>query len=300
LKTGVFYSTGNRKMLILIGIFYSLRPKQWTKNLLIFAGILFSQNIFDLFALLNVLAGFFVFCLISGCVYLINDLNDIEEDKIHPVKHQRPIASGMVTVRQAVIAAIILFLFSISVSFMLNLYFGLITLVYFLVINLYTFLLKDIVIIDVLTIALGFVLRAIAGVVIINVYISPWLIICTVLLALFLALGKRRHEISLLQGKADHHRKVLQEYSIPLLDQMITTVTTGTVIAYSLYTFNSNKGVYLMFTIPFVIYGIFRYLYLIHQHDRGGSPEAVLLEDKALLLDVVLWVVVSILILYFI
>jgi 4-hydroxybenzoate polyprenyltransferase len=300
LKTGVFYSTGNRKMFILIGIFYSLRPKQWTKNLLIFAGILFSQNIFDLFALLNVLAGFFVFCLISGCVYLINDLNDIEEDKIHPVKHQRPIASGMVTVRQAVIAAIILFLFSISVSFMLNLYFGLITLVYFLVINLYTFLLKDIVIIDVLTIALGFVLRAIAGVVIINVYISPWLIICTVLLALFLALGKRRHEISLLQGKADHHRKVLQEYSIPLLDQMITTVTTGTVIAYSLYTFNSNKGVYLMFTIPFVIYGIFRYLYLIHQHDRGGSPEAVLLEDKALLLDVVLWVVVSILILYFI
>jgi len=287
-------------MFILIGIFYSLRPKQWTKNLLIFAGILFSQNIFDLFALLNVLAGFFVFCLISGCVYLINDLNDIEEDKIHPVKHQRPIASGMVTVRQAVIAAIILFLFSISVSFMLNLYFGLITLVYFLVINLYTFLLKDIVIIDVLTIALGFVLRAIAGVVIINVYISPWLIICTVLLALFLALGKRRHEISLLQGKADHHRKVLQEYSIPLLDQMITTVTTGTVIAYSLYTFNSNKGVYLMFTIPFVIYGIFRYLYLIHQHDRGGSPEAVLLEDKALLLDVVLWVVVSILILYFI
>jgi 4-hydroxybenzoate polyprenyltransferase len=299
LDTKVSYAVERKKTSTFMAILYSLRPRQWTKNLLIFAGIIFSQNLFELTIFLKVLSGFFIFSLVSGCVYIINDVNDLEEDKKHPVKSKRPLPSGKVTPGQALFAAIVLFLFSIAIAFVINTYFGLITLAYFITILLYTFYLKQIVILDVLTIATGFVLRAIAGVVIIGAYISPWLIICTVLLALFLALSKRRHEIFLLKEGAGCHRRVLEEYSIPFLDQMITIVTAGTIIAYSLYTFNSDKSVYLMATLPFVIYGIFRYLYLIHKHDRGGSPEAILLEDKPLLINIVLWVIAATVILYF-
>ena len=280
-------------------ILLSMRPRQWTKNMFIFAGIIFSQNLFDLNSFLKVLAGFFIFSFISGCVYIINDINDREEDKKHPVKRYRPIAAGRLSMRQALTTVVLLFLFSITAAFFINRLFGVVTLVYFLLIGFYTFYLKQLVIIDVLTIASGFLLRAVAGVVIVEAFISPWLIVCTVLLALFLALSKRRHEISLLKEDAVSHRSVLEEYSIPFLDQMITIVSSGTIIAYFLYTFSSDKSVYLMATVPFVIYGIFRYLYLIHKHKRGGSPESVLLEDRPLLINIIFWALTAVFILYF-
>ena len=291
-------SVEKRDMNVILGIFYSLRPKQWTKNLLVFAGILFSKNLFDYSLLITAILGFCILSLVSGSVYLINDINDLEEDKKHPRKCYRPLPSGQISVKQAIIGLLLIFSFSITTSFFINTYFGIVTIIYFLIVNLYTFYLKKIVILDVLSISIGFVLRAIAGVVIVETYISPWLIICTVLLALFLALSKRRHELSILKEEARLHRKVLQEYTIPYLDQMITIVTAGTIVSYSLYTFNS-ESIYLMATIPFVLYGIFRYLYLIHKHNMGGSPEIIFLEDKPLLINIGLWGIVCAFILYF-
>ncbi|MFW6381477.1 MAG: decaprenyl-phosphate phosphoribosyltransferase, partial [Bacillota bacterium] len=282
------------------GIISAMRPRQWSKNLLIFAGIIFSRNLLNPYLLFQVFLGFMIFSLVSGTVYLVNDINDIEQDKQHPRKRHRPLPSGQITVKQALMAVIVILLSALTAAFYINIYFGLVTLIYFLTIGLYTFYLKHLVILDVLTIAFGFVLRAIAGVVLVRAHISPWLIICTILLALFLALSKRRHELTILDDKAGEHRGVLEKYSVSYLDQMITIVAAGTIVAYSLYTFNSDKSVYLMATIPFVIYGIFRYLYLIHIQNRGGSPEAILLEDRPLLLNIVCWGFTSIFILYFI
>ncbi|MFW5999004.1 MAG: decaprenyl-phosphate phosphoribosyltransferase [Halanaerobiaceae bacterium] len=289
----------NKYVNVLAGILISMRPGQWTKNLLIFAGIIFSENFFNIPLLIDTIIGFFVFSLVSGSVYLVNDINDMEADKKHPTKRFRPLPSGRITIRQAVFSVLVLLLFSTGIAFIININFGLITLAYFLLVTLYSLYLKNIVIIDILTIASGFVLRAVAGVFIVETSISPWLIVCTILLALFLTLGKRRHEITVLKEEAGKHRQVLEHYSVAYLEQLITIVTAATIIAYSLYTFNSEKSIFLMFTIPFVIYGIFRYLYLIHQHNKGGSPEAILLEDKPLLINIIAWVLVSLFILYY-
>lgn len=279
---------------LLKNILISLRPKQWSKNLIIFAGIVFSHNLFNYPMLVKVLVAFGLFCLLSGSVYLINDVLDLEKDRKHPRKSRRPIASGKVSPQLAMSLAIILALSSLIFSFLLNKFFATAALSYFCLLCLYTLFLKHLVIIDVMTIALGFVLRAIAGAVVIEVAISPWLFVCTILLALFLGTSKRRHELALLEQDATNHRKILEEYNIPLLDQMIAVVTAATVVAYSLYTMSaetrSKLGTpYLALTIPLVLYGLFRYLYLIYCKQQGGSPSELLLNDKPLLICVGLW-----------
>jgi len=276
----------------------SMRPKQWIKNLLIFAGIIFSQKLFVQGYILKTLFAFAVFCLLSGSVYIINDLVDIEKDKAHPKKKNRPLASGQLSVSLAAVFVILSTAASLGGAFWIDFNFGLVSLAYFLLTLSYSFKLKNIVIIDVLAIALGFIFRAVAGAVVIAVDISPWLLVCTFLLALFLALTKRRHELALLEDNARSHRKILDEYEPEMLDQMISVVTSSTVMAYSLYTFTSGHSVYLMATIPFVIYGIFRYQYLVHRKDIGGSPETALLKDPPMVINIALWVIACSLILY--
>jgi len=278
-----------------------MRPAQWTKNLIVFASLIFAQEALQLDLLLKVVFAFLIFCAISGGGYIINDILDLKADINHPKKSKRPLASGKLTVEQGLTAALALIAFSLVFAFLLNRLFGITALAYFLLNLAYSLLLKHIVIVDVMTLAVGFVLRAVAGAVVISVPISPWLLICTILLALFLGLGKRRHELVLLEAGAGHHRQVLKEYSPALLDEMVSVVTASTVMAYCLYTFFSATAMkthYLMLTIPFVLYGIFRYLYIIHQKNEGGSPEVILLTDKPLLIDILLWLMTVFVILY--
>ena len=285
-------------------LFVSMRPKQWVKNSFIFTALIFSQNLFNSQTLLTSIGAFATFCLISGGVYLINDLLDIEMDKKHPKKSLRPLASGRLRPLIAKIAFILVLAVSLTFSFLINLPFGIIALGYLVVQIAYSAFLKNVVITDVFCIAAGFFLRVVAGAKAIEVPISSWLLICTIFISLFLALGKRRHEILLLGGDAGNHRKVLDEYSITLLDQMVSVATTGTVISYSLYTlsqetikkFNTEN---LWFTIPIVLYGIFRYLYLVYRKEEGGDPELLLFEDKPLLASVALYIIVVGIILYF-
>lgn len=276
----------------------TMRPKQWTKNLVVFAGLIFAQKAFEDGNFFRALFAFGVFCLLSGSVYIINDLVDVDKDRAHPVKRKRPLASGELAVSAASTGAIIAAVLSLTGAFMLNTGFGIIALAYFLTTLAYSFKLKNVVIIDVIIIAIGFVFRALAGVVVISVSLSPWLLFCTFLLALFLALTKRRHELVLLDEKAISHRKILDEYRPEMLDQMISVVTSSTVMAYSLYTFTSGHSEKLMATIPFVIYGIFRYQYLVHSKDIGGSPETALLKDWPMVVNILLWVVTCLVILY--
>ncbi len=283
-------------------IFDLLRIKQWTKNFLIFAALVFTNNLFYPLYLFKVILGFFLFCFASSSIYILNDIHDLKEDKLHPEKKQRPLASGLIDTNSSLLFSIILLLSSLIGAFFLNINFMFILFFYVLLNIFYTLWLKHAVILDVFVIATGFVLRAISGAVILNVIISPWLIICTLLLALFLALAKRRYELNTLQ-EATKHRKILEEYSIPLLDEMISVVTASTVIAYSLYTFTSKtaeQSHYLMLTIPFVLYGIFRYLYLIHKKNLGGSPELILLKDTAMIINILLYLITTIVIIYFI
>jgi len=277
----------------------SMRPKQWTKNLVIFAGIIFSRNIFVDAYLLKTYYAFIAFCALSGSIYIINDLMDIEKDRAHPEKRNRPLASGQLSAPLAIVFVILTTAASLFGAFWLDRGFGIVALTYFLLVLSYNFKLKNVVIIDVLAIALGFILRAVAGAVVIAVDISPWLLVCTFLLALFLALNKRRHELVLLSGNAQLHRKILGEYEPAMLDQMLSVVTSSTVMAYSLYTFTSGHSTYLMGTIPFVVYGIFRYQYLVFRKDIGGSPESALIKDPPMLINVLLWVLSCALILYF-
>lgn len=273
-----------------------MRPKQWTKNLLLFAALVFSQNLFHLPMLKDVSIAFIIFCLLSGSVYTLNDLIDLTQDRNHPKKSKRPLASGKLSPLTAIISGIILVVLSLTNAFWLNINFAWIALGYFILQIAYSTLLKHVVILDVLAVSAGFVLRAIAGAEVIDVPISSWLLICTILLALFLALGKRRHELLLLEDNAVHHRKILYEYSPGLLDQMISVATASTVVAYALYTMSAETiekfhTDNLKYTIPFVLYGIFRYLYLIHQKSGGGSPEKILLNDKPLLIDIILYLI---------
>ncbi len=281
----------------------SMRPKQWTKNVFVWAALVFDRKLFQTQYLLPTLAGFVVFCLLSSAVYLINDLVDIERDRLHPVKRNRPLASGQLRKSVAVIAAALIIVMSIPAAFALNVTFGVISLAYLALMIAYSFYLKNHVIVDVMTIAAGFVLRVAGGVALVNVErFSPWLYICMTLLALFLGFSKRRHELALLAEGANNHRAILDQYSLRFLDEMINVVASSTVIAYSLYTFfapNVPANHTMMLTIPFVLYGIFRYLYLIHIKQEGGSPEELLLKDKPFFLNVVLFGVAVIIVMYF-
>ncbi len=280
----------------------SMRPKQWTKNLFLFAPLLFDLKLFNLAYVSKTVLAFILFCILSGSVYLVNDLADLEKDRRHPVKKNRPLPSGKLKRPWAVTAAVVLPLVALSLSFSLNPMFGLVGLTYFVIQLAYSFLLKNVVIVDVLIIAIGFVLRVAAGSVVAEAErFSPWLYVCITLLALFLGLAKRRNELVVLEANALQHRKVLQEYSPQLLDEMMALVTSSTLIAYSLYTFSAenlpgNKS--MMLTIPFVLYSIFRYLYLIHQKNLGGSPEEILVRDVPFIISNLCWAIVVVLILY--
>jgi 4-hydroxybenzoate polyprenyltransferase len=293
----------NEGMNMLALVWVSLRPKQWTKNLFVFAGILFSQNLLNASLLLKTVAAFIIFCVLSGAMYIINDLTDLEQDRDHPVKSRRPIASGKLERDQAVLTAIILVPISLALSYCVAPSLFLVSLAYFLLQLSYSFALKHIVILDVFAIACGFVLRVVAGGVVVAAEISPWILICTILLSLFLALNKRRHELVALGESAKTYRQVLAEYSPYFLDQMIAAVSASTVVAYALYTVSDETvkkfGTQnLVFTIPFVLYGIFRYQYLVHQKGEGGSPESMLVSDVPLLVDVFLWVLAVGIVLY--
>jgi 4-hydroxybenzoate polyprenyltransferase len=287
---------------LISGIFKSLRPKQWTKNIVVFAALIFDVKLFQFEPLLKTILGFILLCLISGIVYLINDLVDIEKDRQHPTKKYRPIPSGQVPVQVATATAIILTMICLPLSFLLDVNFGIIATSYWLLQIAYSFLLKNIVIIDVLTLAAGFVLRVASGVVLVEAErFSPWLYLVTVLLALFLGLGKRRQELVLLKDQAPNTRSILNEYNLPFLDEMTAVVTAGTVMTYALYTFsapNLPDNHLMMLTIPFVIYGIFRYLYVIHVQGNGGAPDEVLLFDRPLQISIVLFGLTTIIILY--
>jgi len=281
----------------------SLRPHQWTKNLVVFAGLIFGQRLFDSTAVIKAVSAFVLFCLMSGVVYLVNDIVDRRSDQQHPIKQRRPIASGALPLPVAFAAVIILGAVSLAGAAALGGAFALTAGSYLGLQVLYSGLLKHVVIVDVLTIAVGFVLRAVGGAVAVDVEISHWLLVCTILLALFIALAKRRHEIVLLADGASEHRPILGEYSAYLLDQMIGVVTASTLIAYVFYTISPETVTKfgtesLGFTIPFPLYGIFRYLYLVHRREGGGSPADLLLTDRPLLACVALWGIAVAIIIY--
>ncbi|EJV64645.1 decaprenyl-phosphate phosphoribosyltransferase [Bacillus cereus] len=282
---------------IVVLFFKQLRPKQWTKNLLVFAALVFSIKQVSLTMVAQATICFALFCAISGCVYILNDFMDIEADRQHPVKRYRPMASGALNPYFAITAGCVILVASLVVSYVLNPLLCLVLAVYFTLNVAYSIRLKHVVIVDILIIASGFVLRALAGGLVIQVPFTPWFLLCTLLLSLFLAINKRRHELVLLQANKGSHRKVLESYSPALLDQLSTIVTSATIVTYAIFTFNAGKSIYLMWTIPFVIYGIFRYLYLVHMEDKGGEPDKVLLEDQHILITVLLYAITVIIIL---
>ncbi|MFA5911038.1 MAG: decaprenyl-phosphate phosphoribosyltransferase [Vicinamibacterales bacterium] len=281
----------------------SLRPDQWTKNLIVFAALIFAVKLLDPAALALASAAFLIFCVLSGCVYLINDVSDREADRRHPLKRLRPIASGALGAGTALAWAIGLSVAALAAAYALRPVFALTAAAYLALFVLYTHVLKHVVILDVMTIAIGFVLRAVAGGLVIGVPISDWLLVCTILLALFLGLAKRRHEITALADGASGHRRILEEYDPYLLDQMIAIVAAATLVVYVIYCASPETAErfgtpLLVLTTPFPIYGIFRYLYLVHRKHGGGSPSDMLLRDRPLLSCVALWGIAVVLIIY--
>ncbi len=280
----------------------SVRPHQWTKNLVVLVALVFSKHLFDADAVVRAGAAFLIFCALSGATYILNDLVDLEQDRRHPVKRLRPLASGALPVAVARGAGLALSLAALAAAAALGWRFALAAGGYLALSVAYSLVLKHVVIIDVLEIAIGFVLRAVAGALAIDVVFSDWLLVCTILLALFLALAKRRHELVTL-GDAAGHRPILAEYSPYLLDQMISVVTASCLTAYAFYTLapetiEKYRTDRLSLTIPFVIYGIFRYLYLVHRKEQGGSPSDILLTDRPLLAAVALWALAVVVIVY--
>lgn len=278
---------------MLRALFKTMRPRHWTKNAFLFAALVFDGKLFHLPDFLRTLAGFGLFCLISSAVYIFNDLLDVEADRQHPVKKNRPIAKGQLPVPVALAAGATVSLLTIALGYLLAWQFALTILVYFAMMLTYSKWLKHVPILDVLILAAGFVLRVHAGTTLITVErFSPWLYVLMTLLALYLGFGKRRAELALLADEATNHRKVLDGYTIPLLDQFITIVSGTTIVAYSLYTFfrpETPGNHALMLTIPFVIYAIFRYLYLIQVKQIGGEPEEILLSDRPFQISIFLW-----------
>ena len=285
-----------------VSFFVALRPKQWVKNVFVFAALVFSGQLADADAVLRVWGAFGVFCVLSSSVYLINDVRDRESDRRHPMKRHRPIAAGEISAGTASAASVVFAVAALFAAFALSTGLGVVATAY-LVLNLgYSFGLKRVVILDVMMVAAGFLLRALAGALVLNVAISRWLVLCTGLLALFLGFVKRRQEIEAVDGSSGT-RAILKEYSLPFLDQMIAIVTGATVVAYSLYAFSPEVAQklhteHMGLTIPFVLFGIFRYLYLVHQRGVGENPTTVVLTDPPLILDVVLWGVAVIVALY--
>jgi len=278
---------------MLKALFKTMRPRQWTKNVFLFAALVFDKQLFILSSFLHTLAGFALFCLISSSVYILNDIADVEADRQHPDKKNRPIASGKLPVSAAWTAAILLVAFTLAAAYWLAPAFSAVIALYFIINLAYSKWLKHIPIVDVLIIAAGFVLRVHAGVTLIHVQrFSPWLYVVMTLLALFLGFGKRRAELALLAQGAGSHRKVLDGYTLPLLDQFIMIVSATSIVSYSLYTFsapNLPENHSMMLTIPFVVYAVFRYLYLIEVKHAGGAPEEILLSDKPFQISMLLW-----------
>jgi len=275
-----------------------MRPEQWLKNGFVLAPIVFSGLIGDPHAWLRSLLAVVAFCAASSATYLVNDVIDREADRAHPEKCRRPIAAGEVSVAAAIAAAAVLVAVGMAIALWLGGWFPAILIAYVALVVLYSVLLKRAVFLDVLVVAAGFVLRVVGGAVAINVPVSRWILVVAYLLALYLALGKRRTELALLGDGAGHHRAVLGQYTLPLVDSAISVVLGATVLAYALYTVApdtvakvGSEG--LLATVPIVLYGLFRYLYLLHSHDLGGSPTKVLLTDRPLLVCVVIWLLVS-------
>ena len=284
------------------GLLRTFRPRQWIKNVFVFAALVFDQKLTDWPLLGKTIVAFILFCMISSTVYIMNDLVDLEKDKQHPKKKRRALPSGQLQPWFAILSASAILAVCLPLSFWLDPYFGLIIVTYFLLNIAYSFKLKNIVIIDVMVVTAGFVLRVAAGVIIVDAArFSPWLYLSILFLGLFLSIGRRRHEITLLQEGANSHRKILEEYNLKLLDDMTHLVTTAAVISYSLYTFsavNLPANHSMMLTIPFVLYGVFRYQYLIHVKGEGGAPEMLLYTDLPLLVALVLWGAAVVLVMY--
>lgn len=290
----------------------SMRVYQWTKNLVLFAGLVFTLKVLEPPFVLAAVLGFFAFSIAVSGVYVLNDVLDVKRDRLHPDKRNRPVASGRLSIGAATAAAVLLGAVGLTGCFLLGAGFGVTAVAYVALTLSYSLFLKQVVLLDVVAIALGFVLRAVAGVELMrdraapggeSIELSPWLLVCAFFLALFLAIGKRRHELSVLEGDASRHRDVLGAYTVKLLDQLTAVVTSATVLAYSIYTITPETvakfgGRPLHLTIPFVLYGIFRYLYLMYAEDKGGNPSEHLLRDRATLVNVILWaaVVVAILV----
>lgn len=271
-------------------IFEALRPYQWYKNMLIFAGIVFAERFFEIDMWIRVFLAFFIFCGISSSVYIINDIFDLEFDKKHPKKRMRPIASGKLKVSKAIVLATALALFSLLSSFFLDYYFFLTVLLYFFLMLFYSKILKKIEIVDALVIGIGFVLRAFAGTLVIGVLISEWLILCTFLIAIFLAFGKRRHELLI----GYEHRTVLKVYTPELLDHFLSAIVATTIISYSLYTF---KNKIMMVTIPLVVFGLFRFYFLIYNNKEVAGNLELVTKDKPMIFDIFFWIILVVLIL---
>jgi len=282
----------------------TLRPRQWTKNVVIFAGLIFDGQFLQPYPFLRVLAATLLFCLVSGITYTINDLLDVEADRLHPIKKNRPVASGRLGKKQAIIYVIILSIFALLASYLLSPKLSLILIAYTLLFLAYSLWLKKILIVDVLVIAAGFVLRVLAGLSVIQPNnFSPWLLVLTSLLAAYLGFGKRLGELKLLENNAGNTRKTLEGYTIPLLNQYIQIIITSILITYSLYTFSAytfHPSYAMMLTIPFVAYGIFRYLYLLQNETITATPEEVLLKDRPLQLAILLWGLTVIVVIYFV
>jgi 4-hydroxybenzoate polyprenyltransferase len=285
-------------------IFLSLRPLQWIKNGFLLIPLVFARKVFDPHRLLRSACALAIFCLMAGAIYLVNDLSDLEADRKHPTKKNRPLAAGHISPIVGKVSAILLLFGSLVWASRLNWGFFFALIVYVTIQLLYSYRLKEVVILDIFCVSSGFFLRVVAGALAIQVEISSWLIICTVLISMFLSVAKRRNELILFgETRAGSHRKVLERYSLPLFDQMISVIMACALLSYMLYCisrqtiekFGSDRMIY---SSPFVLYGVFRYLYLIHKEDKGGAPEKVLLTDIPLLIDVVLWAVVCVLVIY--
>jgi len=281
-----------------------MRPGQWIKNLLVLAPLIFSKNIHILSKDIEVLKAVVLFILISGCVYMTNDIFDLEIDKNHPVKSKRPLSSGKIKKSKLIYTIVILSITTFILAYKINFVLGNIILGYFLLNFIYSILLKRIVILDVMVVALGFYLRILAGGVVIDVYPSEWLSLCTILLSLFLVFSKRRYELVVLENSSNINRKVLSYYSPYFIDQMISIVTALTIITYIMYTISDKTIEYfgtrnLIYTNIFVFYGIFRYLYLVYKEKKGGDPVKLMLSDKFLLINILLWVIAVYIIIYY-
>lgn len=281
-----------------------MRPKQWTKNVFVLVALFFTQNVFQPLPLSRTLAAFLLFCLLSGAIYLLNDIADIEKDRKHPVKSRRPIASGRISVLTAANTAIVIAVLSLAGSFLLSKGFFFVAITYVFLESAYSYFLKHVVILDVLIVALGYVLRVIGGAEVLNAEISSWLIVCTLLLTLTIALGKRRTELAALAGQAQNFRKVFDEgYSIHLVDLMMAVVSASTLVAYALYTMSEQpilrygaRNLYI--TFPFVLFGLLRYIYVVQKNKGGDGPEDMILADKPILISVFLWLVLAGVIIY--